>query len=277
MVPLLGLPLLVVCALGWAAPTLWALAREGWTTDLGPSLLVMLPVAAWLIVSQWPRQLPRDAGGRPLVVAALVASAILLNLMSWIVGVLIGEVIAIYLAGIALIYARGGAALCRRLWFPIVFALAALPLPNSVIGPATLGLKLLVAEASVQVMALLGFDVARGGTIIYIDQYELVVEAACSGLNSIVSLTAIGLLYAWLHHRGSAAAVALLGLAAIPIALLANLVRIVLLGAIVSRWGIGMLDTPLHGATGVLMFGVATALLMATDWLATRAARRWRQ
>jgi len=155
--------------------------------------------------------------------------------------------------------------LCRRLWFPLVYGLAALPLPSSIMGPATRELKLFVANASVHVLETLGFEVARSGTSIYVEQYELVIEAACSGVNSIVSLVAIGLLYGYLAHRRSIGRIAVLGVAALAFAVVANVVRVVVLGAAVGRFGIYLLDTPLHGATGLLMFAIATVLLMTFD------------
>ncbi len=48
----------------------------------------------------------------------------------------------------------------------------------------------------------LGVPVARQGVTIFVDQYQLLVEDACSGMNSIVGLIAVSLLYIYLM-RGS--------------------------------------------------------------------------
>jgi len=265
---------LSIAAILWAAPTLAHLAWQGWAGGQGAGLAVILSTAIWVGIREWPRD-RRPGAGDWRVAASAIGAAALLNLAAWFAGFFFAEVLAVYVAGVALLYALGGRALCRRLWFPLVYGLAALPLPSSIMGPATHQLKLLVADASVRLLAAGGVEVARTGASIYVDQYELVIEAACSGVNSIVSLVAVGLLYGYLRHRDAPGRIVALAVAALVIAILANVVRVVVLGVLVGRYGVYLLDTPVHGATGLLMFVVAAVLLLVADAAVTAGLRLW--
>lgn len=260
-----GARFLPLCALIWAAPSLARLALQPGAFGPGGPLLILVPAALWLGWRAWPA----DAGatpGRGDVGGAVLLGAILLHAAALLFAILIAELLAIVAVVVALLYAHGGLRLCRRLAVPLLLALAALPLPASVIGPATFELKMLVARASVALLDWGGWEAARSGSALYIGPYELTVEAACAGVNSALSLVAIGLFYA--HLRGARGTrMALLVAAAVPVAVTANVLRVVLLGALVAQRGVWLLETPLHPLTGLAMFAVAVLLLMALDRL----------
>lgn len=256
--------LILACCLAWAAPSLLRMAAQPGVAGQDGQYIVIIPATAWLIWREFPRDRAFVAGNPTVVLAGLVA-IVAVHLLAWLVGVLFVELLMVYAAAVLMLYRHGGVALCRRLWFPLLFLLAAVPLPGSVIASATRSLKLLVAEASVAVLGDAGYEVARTGSIIFVDQYELVVEAACSGVNSIVSLIAVGLMYAYLRGRTTPARIAVLVLASLPVAVAANIVRVVMLGAMTSHWGVYILETPLHTATGLVMFVIAVFLLLLVD------------
>ena len=55
---------------------------------------------------------------------------------------------------------------------------------------------------------------------------ELLVAAACAGLNSIMTLAALCLFYVYLRHRSNPIAFLVIALAAIPVAIISNFVRV---------------------------------------------------
>jgi exosortase len=122
-----------------------------------------------------------------------------------------------------------------------------------------------VAGASVDFLALLGIPAARDGVLLYIGQYELVVAAACSGMNSIFSLTAIGLFYVYLLHHAHTRYAALLAGLMVPIALFANAVRVVALLLITYYGGEAAGQGLLHEAAGLFIFLIALGTLMLLD------------
>lgn len=187
------------------------------------------------------------------------------------------------LAGILLVL-RGTAGL-RLAAFPLLFLVFMVPLPGMVIEAMTGQLKELLSAASVDLLHALGYPAARSGVVIVVGQYQLLMADACSGLHSLFSLAALGLLYVHLTARrdepktgltgdGQGRTHAALLLAAIlPVALAANLLRVVLL-ILVTYHGGDVLGRQVHEAMGVLVFLVALALLFAVDGTLLALVRR---
>ena len=252
----------------WFAPTLVRLAVQEWNTEQGAQGLVTLVAGLWILTREWRAAgaVPRTPAPLPLAVAML-AGASLVQFAGRLADVLTLEVLAAYGVLVTLVFAHGGRALCRRLAFPLVFLLAAVPVPATILAEATRGLKLAVSGVAVDAMAAMGFEVAQSGVSLFVDNYELLVEEACSGMNSLLSLSAIGVLYAYLRHRLRWRRALILAVAAPPVAIAANVVRICVLMALVHGYGVQILDGPLHLLTGLATFVFALGVLMALDRL----------
>ena len=187
-----------------------------------------------------------------------------------------------YIAGqlltLGVILQLGGVAWFRRLAFPwafLVFTWPMLPLESMLAVP----LRMLTAQASGQVLNLIGVPVVREGTgllsaadvergLVVGELFQLDVEEPCSGIRSLFSLMMLAALYGWLSlktWRGRG----LLFASAIPLAMLGNLVRMILL-ALGSLWfgsdfAIGRNINGhqemsfYHSMAGFAVFGVALA------------------
>jgi len=119
----------------------------------------------------------------------------------------------------------GGEAV-RRMWFPIALLLFVVPIPGSILDQLLLPLKEWVSGTVDTALHGLGYPIARNGVLLMIGPYSLLIADACSGLNSMVALTGIGLLYVYLAgHSRQWINVALL-LSVLPIAFLANIIRV---------------------------------------------------
>jgi exosortase len=171
----------------------------------------------------------------------------------------------LYGASIAMLYTRVGPAGLAKAWFPLAFLAFAVPAPGFVIDDLTAPLKHLAAALSTTSLAAIGLPVAREGVTITIAQYQLLVEDACSGMNSLVGLTAISLLYIYLRRRASPLYALLLAAFVIPIAIAANVVRIITLILITYAFGDEVAQSFIHMAAGLLLFGTALALVFALD------------
>jgi exosortase len=162
-----------------------------------------------------------------------------------------------------------GMAVVRMLWFPILYLGFVVPIPGWLLDTVTLPLKVLVSELVTGGLANLGFPVGRLGVTLYIASYQLLVEDACAGLNSLVSLSAIGLFYVYLI-RGSNPVYSLLLLAmVIPIAIAANCVRVAALVLITYYFGNAMAQGYLHNFAGMVTFVSALLFIFLLDWLLT--------
>jgi exosortase len=109
---------------------------------------------------------------------------------------------------------------------------------------------------------------------IQIAQYELLVAAACAGMNSIISLTAIGLFYVYVLHNANYRYAALLLLAILPAAVFANFVRVLILILVTYYFGDAAAQGFIHNFAGVTMFAVSLAAILAVDKLASPLRRR---
>jgi exosortase len=143
------------------------------------------------------------------------------------------------------------------------------PLPGFVVDGATAPLKEMVSSAVAWLLGAMGYAVERAGVVLAVNGREMLVADACSGLNSIVSLLAMGLLYAHLT-RATVARAALLALAVIPIAVAANIGRVLALVLITVHAGPDAAQGWVHDALGLSVFVVALLSLIAIDRFAHR-------
>jgi len=172
--------------------------------------------------------------------------------------------------GIALILL--GPAATRRLWFVWLFLSFTVPLPGSIVDSVLVPMKELVAAAVTQMLYVAGLPIARDGVVIYAGHYELFIADACSGLNQLVSLTAVGLLYARVAGTGSIARAAVLLGAILPIAISANLLRVTSL-VLATYYGGDALGRQLHDVVSFAEIAVAFGSFFALDRLVRLIAR----
>jgi exosortase len=114
----------------------------------------------------------------------------------------------------------------------------------------------------------------REGVTLYVAQYQLLVEDACAGLNSLISLTAISLFYIYILHNASWRYALFLMLWIIPVALLANLIRVMILVLITYHFGNAAAQGFLHSTAGLVMFASALLGIFLVDGLMT-PVRKW--
>lgn len=256
---------LAVAAILWVAPVAYALATRIWTIEQGAQGPVILITGLWLLRTRLAQHAMLRAPGRLDVALAAMLPCLLLYVLASMVSMLTGALLATWAGLVVLLYADWGAAVLRRLWFPLAYLLFLIPPPVVLVDPTVQLLKRAIAEWAVESLAAFGFEVAARGSSLFIDQYELLVAAACSGMNSIFSLAAIGIFYVHVRHDDDWRRAALLALAIVPVALGTNLIRVILLLIAVHQWGARVLDTPLHMATGLAMAALALLLLVVLD------------
>jgi exosortase len=130
-------------------------------------------------------------------------------------------------------------------------------------------IKIGISSLAVSTLAALGYPVASSGVAIQIGQYQLMVAAACAGLNSIITLTALCMFYVYLRHRSNPVAFVVVALAALPVAIISNFVRVLALVLITFYFGDAAAQGFIHDFAGLLMFSVALLTVFAIDQLIT--------
>jgi exosortase len=157
---------------------------------------------------------------------------------------------------------------------PLVLLLFVVPIPSDIVAALTGPLKSAVSAVAASILWLAGYPVARTGVILMVGQYQLLVADACAGLTSMFTLEAIGLVYMGLRNHPSTARNVTLGLLLVPIAFVANVVRVLVLVLVTYYFGDEAGQGFVHSAAGILLFMVATALMLLVDSLL--ALVRWK-
>nr|WP_166180499.1 exosortase V [Altererythrobacter segetis] len=259
---------LVVLLLGVAVvalPTMFFVAKESWSTEQGSHGPIVLFTGLWLLWRQWPeaRAVAQQPSGTK--VALLLAFSLSLYTFTRITQIVEIEGYAMYACLLVVLYSMVGHESLRRLWFPLFYLAFIFPPPETLVAAVTLPMKIELSKAAVSLLHTLGYPIGGEGVKIYIGQYELLVAAACSGLNSIISLTAISLFYIYIRHQAEWRYAALLGCLIIPVALLANFVRVLMLILVTYYFGEAAAQGFLHNTAGVVMFAVALVSIYLAD------------
>ena len=246
-------------------PTFYGLAGALWQREdfvHGPIILV---IVIWLI---WDRRgvLLRESARRNPGLGLLV---VILGLVFYVVGrsqeITILEVGALFpiLTGV-LLAMRGWPAL-REMWFALLFIVYLVPLPGFFVDAMTLPLRQSVSNIAAQVLYDVGYPIAQDGVILVVGPYQLLVAEACSGLNSMFSLSAVGLLYMYLMRRKNWLHNGLILLSLLPIAFVANIVRVIVLVLITYHFGDAAGQDFVHGFSGVVLFVIALMAVICFD------------
>jgi exosortase A len=157
----------------------------------------------------------------------------------------------------------------RKIMFPLAFLVFMFPLPMAALGAVSLPLRTFATESGARIAELFGVPVVREGFQLIFPSSSLLIDNPCSGLRSLIALMALGSVYAYLF-TGPLWKRLTLFLLSIPIAILANTVRVATLVLAVSRFGSGVINGPLHELSGLMVFVLALLLLMwagkVLDW-----------
>lgn len=262
----------VPVAIGLAAiclPTFYHLAQTAWNTDENGHGPIILAVFCWLM---WQKRDVLTGSGYVSGTSPIAGWALLLSgLLVYIVGssqaintLEVGALLPI-LAGILLLMRGWGAV--RALWFPLLFLCFMVPLPGVLVDAITGPLKQQVSAVAENMLYLAGYPIARTGVMLSIGQYQLLVADACSGLHSMFSLSALGLLYLYTMDYRNWLHIGLLLAAILPIAFLANVIRVMILVLITYYFGDAAGQGFAHSATGMVLFVLALFMLFALDSL----------
>ena len=246
-------------------PTMFQVARDSWSTEQGGHGPLVLATGLWAV---WRELKDTNVVRRPgnLVLGLLMLGVSLgVFVIARITGILEIEAFAMYGALISGVYVVQGPAVIRLIWFPLVYLAFTLPPPDTVVAAVTQPIKIAISSWAVTLLHAIGYPIASSGVTIQIGQYQLLVAAACAGLNSIVTLTALCLFYVYLRHRSNPVAFLVIALAAIPIAVVANFVRVLVLILMTYHLGDAVAQGFMHDFAGLLMFSVALFTIFAVD------------
>lgn len=271
-IPSLPVDLMVVLA-GWLVlyvpAYLWAFEGIWQTDDQGHGPMI-LAVCAWLFwrVRDSVASLPAE---RSWIFGGLLLG---FGLLSYVFGRVFAFPIFTFgsqipvAAGLLLLFK--GTAGVRLAWFALLFLIFMVPLPGSLVDASTQSLKQWISWIVTELLHGVGLPISRAGVTITVGQYQLLVADACSGMHSMFSLTALGVLYLYVMQRPGVLHNALLIAMILPTAFLANVVRVMILILVTYTFGEEAGRGFLHGFAGMAMLVASLLILFAVDGLLSR-------
>ena len=252
------LALLAVAALLAAlyAPTvqwLWTTWRVHPYYAHGPFVLPVAAALAWrqrtrLEAVSWAPGWPMLAAGLTLTVASSRMEAMPLSAAG---------LVLVVAALVGLVWGSAG---LRALALPIALLAVAVPLPW--VERLTPPLAAAVARAAAGAATAAGVAVERSGAQLAVGDGAFVVGAPCSGLRSVLALATVALVLAGLS-QASPGRRAILLLAALPVALCTNWLRLTSLLLASHTFGAERGLVLFDGPAGALFFVAAVAILLA--------------
>ena len=256
-------------------PTMILVAQLSWGTEQGAHGPIVVATGLWLLARQW--HLMDDAIRPPptLNVVCVVVPLLALFFLSSVTQIIEIQGFLMYGLLISVLYSFVGIKAIKALAFPLFYLLFAFPPPDTVVAIITQPLKIGISKAAIDLLYAAGYPIAGAGVTIQIGQYQLLVAAACSGLNSLISLSAISLFYVYMRHQMDWHYAAFLMLAILPVAIFANMLRVLILILLTYHVGESAAQGFLHNFAGITMFVTALLTIFAFDVIAEPVWRRF--
>jgi exosortase B len=247
-------------------PSFFDLINGLWATEGYAHGPIILLLSFWLIARQWPRMMDARAGSNGSFVGWLFFGfGLLLYILGRSQDVLILEIGSFIVLLVAIVLVFFGKRAFKAQWFPFFFMLFMIPLPGDIVSAVTLPMKMAVSYMTEHILFWLGYPIARTGVILQIGQYQLLVADACAGLQTLLTLEALGLFYLNVVRHTATFRNITLALLIIPISFTANVFRVITLTLITYHFGDAAGQGFLHGFAGMLLFVSALLLIIGFD------------
>jgi exosortase len=232
----------------------------------------LVPLFSAYLAYSWREWAPRRIQWPDLWGLAFLAGGIVLFVVPGKVNIakewLQGLSLVLNLCGVTLLL--GGWPALRWLWPSLAFLMFMFPLPAAVERTMGTKLQLTAAIASEFVLQTVGYATYREGVILHVRDQALEVEKACSGLSMLLTFVALSTGMALLVKRPWFDRALILA-SAVPVAVLANVIRIALTGVLYNEGGKELGDRVFHDFAGWMMMPIALVVLWGElkllDWV----------
>lgn len=196
-----------------------------------------------------------SAWGMPLIIIGMIIHAFGSLMRVYFIS---GFSMLIVLIGLILFFY--GYAVFRKILFPVLFLAFMIPVPLVVITNISFKMKLFAAKIATSVLSNSGIPAVQEGSVIRMRHAQVIVDDVCSGLRSLISLMALGSIFAY-WMKSVMIKRYILFLTTIPIAIITNVFRVIFLSSVAEIWGPQYAVGFLHIASGFLVFVLAFILL----------------
>jgi len=248
-----------LCLIPAYAKTFSVLART-WAHNPNYSHGFLIPLVTAVLIWRLRQTLAATPARPTFQGLPLVLVAILLQIAGVRGDVTMFQAYSFILLLAGLVWTWFGYRMLRVLAFPLLFLVFMAPTFPFFINQVSFRLKTVAAFGSVRLAQAMGVAVTRQGMDLYFPTGAMTIEGACSGLNSLIALMALGSLFAYLG-TGSMTRRWVLFLLSVPVALAANIVRITSLCVYAALTDTTRATGLFHDIGRYVLFGVALITL----------------
>ena len=222
---------------------------------------LLVPVIAYLVWARRAKLAATERRPTNLGLALVLVSLLMLLIGTAGVEFFLMRVSAVGVLVGTLLYLAGWPWL-RILIFPISLTLLVIPIPPVIFYQITFPLQVMATRFGVAALELAQIPVLREGNVIWLSHTTLEVTEACSGIRSLLSLFTLAVLYGYFTDPRPPARV-VIALSSVPIAILANGLRIAGTGMAAQYIGPQAATGFFHSFSGWVVFMTSLVMLLA--------------
>lgn len=246
--------------------------NHAWANNADYSHGYLVPVfAAYLLWSTREKVAWGTSGGSGLLIGgACMLLALLLRLAGEALNIIMLEAFTLipYIIGLTAILA--GRAAARWMLAPALFLFFMIPLPTFLANQLSGVLQTIATQASTFALQVVGVPAIAEGNIISLSNGQIGVAEACSGLRMLYAFFALTVGACILIERTWIEKLLII-LSAVPIAIVANCIRIFVTGLAFEYINSETAEHIFHDAAGLLMMPLGLAILMVVLSILDRA------
>jgi exosortase len=272
--PVLGVTAALLAVLIVSHWSTFAHMADRWAHDPQYSHGFVVPLFALVVL--WSRRdmLKRIAWQPAWLGLPLMVIGVILRVVASVSDIEPLDSLSLLPTGFGIVLLVGGWSVLSWSWPALAFLAFMMPLPFSVEMALAVPLRRIATDMSTYALQTLGCPAMAEGNIIFIDDIQLGVAEACSGLGMLMTFFALATALALIVNASLPNRLVLVA-SAIPIAILANVIRISATGV---AYHLGGKESELaqmiyHDLAGWLMMPLALAMLwlelkfLANLWL----------
>ena len=245
------------------SPILYQLYSSRWDTIDYTHAYFILPVSLWLI---WRKRkefkiLPQSGGS--LKALAFLIIGLAMFTLGWRKDFLFVSTMSLIPVAFGLISYQYGFKAAGTVRFPILYLLLMVPPPLGILDAITLPMRYETSTMAYLILKSFFLSVTKDGLLLSVEGQQVYMGPACSGFRSLITMISLGLLYAYLT-KGSFKKKMVLLACIVPLALLGNLIRVLILCLLAYYFGNEVAQGFLHYFSGFVVFIIT---LLGLIWI----------
>jgi len=166
--------------------------------------------------------------------------------------------LVLFLTGVVIYFY--GFLMFKHLFFPLFLLLFMIPVPSQIFSSLTIPLQIFVSKSSVFIGSFLCIPIYREGNVIHLPEQTLQVVQACSGLRSLISLLTLSVVFGYLTLKSNILR-SILFISGIPIAIIVNVVRVLLMALAFYYFNYDLTKGTIHTVFGMIIFVFALIIV----------------